>query len=48
VPVTASELDGAAVDTAFARLVAKAPSFATYQAGIERRMPVVRLAPRDP
>ena len=48
VPVTASELDGEAYDTAFARFVAKAPAFATYQDGTERRLPVVRLAPRSP
>ena len=46
VPVTASELDGDAYDAAFARFVARASSFATYQDGTERRLPVVRLSPR--
>lgn len=48
VPVTASELDGGAYDRAFARFVRRSSAFTAYQqrAG-ERRLPVIRLSPRD-
>ena len=47
VPVTAVELDGAEYDAAFARFVGRSSAFAAYQRrATERRLPVIRLAPR--
>ena len=48
VPVTAEELDGEEYEAAFARFVRRSSSFAAYQErATERRLPVVRLAPRQ-
>lgn len=47
IPVRAVELDGDEHKAAFARFAEKAPAFATYQRRAGRRLPVIRLSPRE-
>ncbi|WP_125776491.1 nitroreductase/quinone reductase family protein [Antribacter gilvus] len=47
VAAVAEELQGAERDEAWGRIIAEAKQFADYQEKTDRRLPVIRLTPRD-